>query len=191
MRTAALTAFALASLVAAPLAAAPWTIDKSHTSVTFSIDHLGFSLVSGQFREFEAQVDFDPENMEAATVTFTIAAASVDTNWDPRDKHIRSADFLDAEAHPEISFVSKSAAMTGPDTAEVTGDVTIKGVTREEVFTATVRQIGPSPFNPDSTIAGFIVEGELDRTDYGVDYGAPAIGATIPIRVNIEMSPQG
>lgn len=191
MRTAALTVFAFISLAAAPLAAAPWTIDKSHASVTFSVDHLGFSLVSGQFREFEAEVDFDPENMEATTVGFTIAAASVDTNWDPRDKHIRGADFLNVEAHPEISFVSRSVAMTGPDTAEITGDVTIKGVTREEVFTATLRQIGPSPFKPELTIAGFMVEGEIDRTDYGVDYGAPAIGATLPIRVNFEMSPQG
>ncbi|QIE55402.1 YceI family protein [Pikeienuella piscinae] len=186
------TAFAAAlTLTAAPLAAAPWTIDKAHTAVAFSVDHLGFSLVNGVFREFDATVDFDPENMETASVSFTIRAASVDTFWEARDKHLRSGDFLDVEAHPEITFTSKQVRLTGPNTAEITGDVTIKGETREETFVATLRRIGPSPFNPDIQIAGLAIEGEIDRTEYGVDFGAPAIGATIPIRIDTEISPAG
>lgn len=80
--SAAASAFAaIATFSATPLAAAPWAIDKSHTSVIFQVDHLGFSIVNGFFREFDATVDFDPENMETASVDFTIKADSVDTNW--------------------------------------------------------------------------------------------------------------
>ena len=178
-----------AALFAAPAFAQPWAIDKSHATVSFSVDHLGFSLTRGVFREFDAVIDFDPENMEAASVSFTIDAASIDTFWEARDNHIKGSDFLDVGAYPEIRFVSKAVRLTGDDTAEVTGDVTIKDVTREETFTATLRRIGPSPFNPEQTIAGFVVEGELDRTEYGVSYGAPAIGPAIPIRLDLEISP--
>lgn len=181
----------LSLLAAGPLAAAPWTIDKSHSSVAFSVDHLGFSNVHGVFRDFDATVDFDPESMETASVAFTIKADSVDTLWEQRDEHIRGADFLDTEAYPEISFVSRTVRLIDEDTAEVTGDVTIKGVTREEIFTAQLRKLGPSPFNPDSQIAGLVIEGAIDRTAYGVEFGAPAIGAMMPIRVEVEMSPAG
>lgn len=178
------------AFAAAPLSAEPWKLDKSHGHVTFSVSHLGFSETQGQFREFDAEIDFDPDNMETASVSFTIKADSVDTNWPARDKHIRSKDFLAVDENPEITFVSKSVRLTGSDTADVVGDVTIKGVTKEETFTATLKKIGPSPFNPDQTIAGFVVEGEIDRTDYGVVYGAPAVGAKVPLRIDVEISPK-
>lgn len=189
--TIAALAAGLSLLAAGPLAAAPWQIDKSHSSVAFSVDHLGFSNVHGVFRDFDAVVDFDPESMETASVAFTIQAGSVDTYWEARDEHIRGADFLDTESHPEISFVSKTVRLVDEDTAEVTGDVTIKGVTKEETFTAQLRKLGPSPFNPELQVAGLIIEGAIDRTAYGVDFGAPAIGVMMPIRVEVEMSPEG
>lgn len=192
MRLSVFPAFAAAALLAAtPLAAEPWKLDKSHAFVSFSVDHLGFSMVNGVFRNFDAVIDFDPENMEQASVSFTIDASSVDTLWEPRDEHIRGGDFLAVESHPEITFVSKSVRLTGPDTAEVVGDVTIKGETHEETFAATLRKIGPSPFNPDQTIAGIDVTGAIDRTKYGIGFGAPAIGATMPIHVGVEISPEG
>lgn len=189
-RFAAAFAATAAAASAAPLAAAPWIMDKSHAAVTFSVDHLGFSLVQGEFHEFDAVIDFDPDQIESSSVSFTIKAASADTNWEARDKHMRSPDFLDVETHPDITFVSKSVRLTGENTAEVVGDVTIKGVTHEETFEATLRKIGPSPFNPDQTIAGLAVSGEIDRTKYDVAYGAPAIGVVIPVRIDLEMSPE-
>ena len=182
---------AAATLLASPLAAEPWVVDKSHAHVSFEVSHLGFSTTQGVFREFDAQIDFDPENMETASVAFTIQSGSVDTFWEARDKHIRSADFLDADNHPEITFTSKSVRLIDDDTAEVVGDVTIKGVTNEETFTAQLLRLAPSPFNPDKTVAGFVVEGEIDRTKYGVAYGAPAIGVVMPVRVDLEISPAG
>lgn len=171
--------------------AEPWKIDKSHTAVTFSVAHLGFSLTQGFFREFDAEIDFDPDNIESASVKFSIKADSIDTNWPARDKHVRGKDFLDVSNHEFLTFESTKVRLTGSDAAEVTGNFTMRGETHEEVFTAKLSRIGPSPFNPQQTVAGFVVEGAIDRTKYGVSYGAPAIGGVIPIRIDMEISPAG
>ena len=191
MRRSALLAALLAAGLAAPALAEPHVLDKSHAHVKFAVDHLGFSTVHGQFREFDAEIDFDPENVEAARVRFVIQAASVDTLWAKRDEHIRGADFFDVANHPEIVFESTSVRKTGDDTAEVTGTLTLRGVSREVTFEARLNKLGPSPFDASRTIAGFTIEGEIDRTEFGVSYAAPAIGAVIPIRVELEMSPAG
>lgn len=188
-----LTSLALAAALvfAAPAAAnaAPYVLDKSHAHVTFTVGHLGFSTVHGQFRTFDANIDFDPDNVESTQVSFTIDAASVDTLWDARDKHIRGKDFLDAANHPQITFVTTSVAPTSSDSADVTGNLTMRGVTQEVTMQAKLNKLGPSPFNPNLTIAGFTVTGQIDRTAFGVSYAAPAISAIIPIRIDLEMSP--
>lgn len=189
-----LSAFALATSLAFGTTAAlaePYVLDKSHAHVKFEVDHLGFSSVHGQFRSFDANIDFDPGNVEATRVSFTIDAASVDTFWDARDKHIRSKDFFDVANHPTITFVTTSVVPTGADTADVTGDLTIVGVTHPVTLQAQLNKLGPSPFNPQKTIAGFTVTGEIDRTLYGITYAAPAIGTIIPIQIELEMSPKG
>lgn len=183
--------FLAAALATAPIAAtaAPYVLDKSHAHVTFSVDHLGFSSVHGQFRSFDATIDFDPGNVEATRVNFTIDAASVDTFWEARDKHIRSKDFFDVANHPTITFTTTSVTPTGAESADVTGDLTMRGVTKPITLKATLNKLGPSPFNPAKTIAGFTVEGEIDRTEFGVSYAAPAVSAIVPIRLEMEMSP--
>ena len=180
-----------ATLATSPIAAlaAPQVLDKSHAHVTFSVGHLGFSTVHGQFRKFDASIDFDPGNVEATSVSFEIDAASVDTFWEARDKHIRSKDFFDVTNHPKITFTSSAVTPTGPDTADVAGDLTLRGVTKPVVFKAILNKLGPSPFNPNQTIAGFTIEGEIDRTEFGVSYAAPAVSAIIPIKVELEISP--
>lgn len=182
-----------AAVAAAPLASAfaaePWRIDRSHAHVTFQADHLGFSMVQGQFREFDADILFDPDDIEATEITFTIQAASVDTLWPERDTHIRSSDFLNADDHPEITFVSTEVVQTGENTADVTGDLTIAGQTRPVTFNATLVKIGPSPFNPNLIIAGFVAEGEIVRADWGITFGGDAFAARVPVRVDLEMSP--
>ncbi|MEO0912636.1 MAG: YceI family protein [Pseudomonadota bacterium] len=179
------------ALAMAPLAglAAPWTVDKSHTQITFTVDHLGFSDTNGIFREFDAEVSFDPENIEATEVTFTIDASSIDTFWEARDNHVKNADFLNTSEHPNITFTSTAVEQTGDDTATVTGDLTILGVTQPVTFDAQLNKLGPNPFNPDLQVAGFTLTGEIDRTEFGMGFGAPAIGTVIPVTVNLEMSP--
>ncbi len=181
-----------AALSAAPLAvsAQDWVLDPSHTLVKFSVDHLGFSNVTGVFREFEADIAFDPDDINATQVTFVIEADSVDTFWDARDEHIRAEDFLDVANHPQITFVSTSVALDGDADAKITGDLTIKGVTQEVTLDAALNQIGANPFVPDQEIAGFTLTGEIDRTAFGVDFGAPVIGAVLPVTINVELVKQ-
>lgn len=186
------TKFFLAAAVAAtPFAAVaePWSLDPMHATINFSVDHFGFSDVHGQFRKFDGEIDFDPENVEATEARFVIDVASFDTNLVARDEHIMSADFLDVENFPEIVFVSQSVSQTGEDTADITGEMTVHGVTKTVVFFASLNKIGDSPFDPSQKIAGFTITGEIDRTEFGIDAYAPAIGAILPVTINFEMSP--
>ncbi len=102
---------------------------------------------------------------------------------------MRGADFLDVSNHPEITFVSTSVVKTGDNTADLTGDLTIRGVTKSITLKAVLNKLGPNPFNPEAQVAGFTLTGDVDRTEFGVNYGAPAIGATMPLTIHLEMGP--
>ena len=179
---------ALAAPFAAPAFANGWTLDKSHAHITFTADHLGFSLVHGQFRSFDADFVFDPENMAATEVAFTIDAASIDTFWAERDEHLRNADFLDVANHPTINFVSTQVTPTSDTTAEIAGDLTMLGETREVVFEATLNKLAPSPFNPNILVAGFSATGEIRRADFGMTFGGEAFATVIPVRIDLEIT---
>lgn len=179
------------ALTLSPLAAfAEWQVDPSHTSVTFEVSHLGYSTLNGRFNTIEPVVSFDPENISATEISFTIDATSIDTGWAERDGHLNGENFLNTGEHPQITFVSTSVTETGENTADVTGDLTLLGQTQEVVFAATLNQLGPFPFNPDMQIAGFTATGEIDRTAFGMGYGAPVIPAVIPVTVNLELTSQ-
>ncbi len=184
----------LATGLAAPAALAepkPYELDKSHTAVTFKVDHLGYSMTHGFFTQFDADILYDPEAPEDSSVTFTIDAASINTLWEARDKHLRGGDFLDVESHADIVFKSKSIEMTGDDTATLTGDLTILGNTNEETFEVTMRKSAPSPLPQlnGKVVTGFVIEGEIDRTEYGVTYAKGAIGNIMPVRIDLEIFP--
>lgn len=189
-----LTSLALAALISLPLTAPalaePYQVDKSHAFVTFTADHLGFSTVHGLFRDFDAEIDFDPSNVEATKLQFTIPTGSVETYNAARDDQLRSAAFFASDRFPVMVFRSTTVKPTGSDTAEITGMLTIRDVTKPINLQARLNQIGPSPFFPDITVAGFTVTGVIDRTEWGMSFGAPAIGAQIPIRIDLEMSPK-
>lgn len=181
-------AVAFAMVTAAPaVLAEPFELDKSHTAITFQIDHLGFSMTHGRFSEFDAEIDFDAEDPSKSSVVFTIDAPSIDTGWAKRDEHVRGPDFLSVEKHPEIVFTSTKIEKTGEDTATMTGDLTMNGKTNEETFEVTLRKMGPSPFGEKRLTAGFAAETTIDRTKYGISYGAGAIGNDVPVRVDLEI----
>lgn len=182
--------FALLSwLVAVPAQAVPYAVDKSHAHIAFMVSHLGFSMVHGQFREFDAQIDFDPGNVEATRLRFVVQTASVETFWEARDRDLRGKNFLNTDVYPTMMFDSSSVVPTGPNTAEVNGNLTLLGVTKPVTFQARLNKIGPSPFDPSLTVAGFSVTGQLDRRDWGMGFAAPAVGAIVDIRIDLEMSP--
>ena len=122
MRIQMLSAAALGLVLAGPALAEPepYVVDKSHAFVTFTVDHLGFSEVQGMFQEFDADIRLDPEAVETSSVRFVIDAASINTFWPERDKHIRGEDFLHVAEYPEIVFESTDITPTGGDTADVT-----------------------------------------------------------------------
>jgi len=187
-----LAALAFLAAMVQPLAAPaePYAIDKSHAFVTFEADHLGFSTVHGQFLDFDAEIDFDPSNVEATQVRFVIRTASVETYSKARDDQLRSPAFFASDRWPDMVFRSTSVRPTGADTAEIVGELTIRDVTLPIMLESRLNRIGPSPFFPDITVAGFTVSGVIDRTKWGMTFGAPAIGAEIPIRIDLEMSPR-
>ncbi|MEM6933100.1 MAG: YceI family protein [Pseudomonadota bacterium] len=174
-----------------PAQSAPYVLDKSHAHVTFTVDHLGFSTVHGQFREFDAEIQFDPDKVETSSVRFVINSASVDTFWEERDKHLRSKDFFNSDKFPEIVFESTAIVPNGADTAQVTGNLTMVGQTHEVMLDAKLNRLGPSPFDPSKTIAGFEITGVIDRSKFGINFAAPAVGVMIPVRIDLEISPEG
>ena len=165
--------------------ATPYKMDKAHAHLVFAVDHLGFSVVRGRFAEFDAEIDFDPDDPEAATINLKIETDSVTSFSNTRDKAIVSKSLLHADKHPMITFVSTEVELLDGNDAMVTGDLTIRGVTREESFKATMRRAGVNPLTMRDTV-GFAVEGKIDRRDYEMTWGVGAIGAIVDFNFDLE-----
>ncbi|HWL72183.1 MAG TPA: YceI family protein [Geminicoccus sp.] len=174
-----------APILAAP---APWAIDNSHTAITFTVDHFGYSTVHGFFRDFTGELSLDPEAPETSSVAFTIQADSLDTLFAKRDEHLKSADFLDVANFPTITFQSTKVEPEGDDSAKVTGDLTIKGVTKPVVLDVKLNKLEPSPMTKTDT-AGFTVTTVIKRSDFGVSAYVPAVGDELTVRIDTETSP--
>jgi polyisoprenoid-binding protein YceI len=179
----------LAALAALPLRAETYTIDPNHSEVTFQIRHI-VSQVRGRFNEFSGAVQMDPNNLPASSVEFHIKAASIDTNVADRDKHLRSADFFDAEKYPEIAFKSSSIQPAGKDTYNVTGTLTMHGVSKE--ITLPVQLLGQAKDPWGNTRAGFQTATTLNRKDFAIiwnkvlDNGGMMLGDDVKVEVNLE-----
>jgi polyisoprenoid-binding protein YceI len=159
----------LAALVAATpaFAAETYVVDKSHSDAIFTIRHL-MSRVTGRFDDIAGTINIDRAKPESSTVEFTIQATSIDTNDEGRDKHLRSADFFDVEKNPVISFKSTKMKATGKDTYDVTGQFTMRGVTKEITLPVTV--LGEMKDGRGTPKIGFETTTTLNRKDYGVNW---------------------
>lgn len=182
---------AAASLIALPLGftavqADSYKIDETHAHAAFSVTHLGFSTTYGQFKAIEGTFEFDEAAPEKSIVDVTIQTNSVDTANDARDEHVRGADFFDVEKFPTMTFKSTGVEVTGENTGNLTGDLTLLGVTKPVTLAVTFNKAGPHPFKKEITVAGFNATGELDRTDFGMNYASPVIGNTIPLIISVE-----
>lgn len=178
---------ALALLLALPAlaaaAATTYEVDPVHSTISFSVRHF-LTQVGGEFNDFGGTIVYDPDHPSASSVEFTVQATSLDTDNDRRDGHLRSPDFFAVEEHPTLTFKSKKVAGMGDDLA-VTGDLTIRGVTKE--VTVAVDVLGTM-----GEKAGFATEFEVDRNDYGVAWnravegGGTILGDDVEIRIDIE-----
>lgn len=189
MRTPSLAVLSLA-LVAGTASAETYNVDKTHSEVIFSVRHMGVSKVSGRFNDFSGTVTGDPAKADSAAVEFTIKAASIDTNDAGRDKHLRSADFFDVEKFPELTFKSSKITAKGQNQYDVTGTLTLHGVSKE--VTLPVTMAGPIKDPRGNEKVGFETTAKLNRKDYGVswnkalDAGGLVVSEEVQVTINLE-----
>lgn len=172
---------------AASAAVETYVIDPVHSSVGFTVRHL-FSQVPGSFTKFNGTLTVDRDNLENSSVEATIEIGSVNTAADKRDAHLKSPDFFDAAKFPTITFKSKSWKKTGADTYDVTGDLTIKDVTKSVVLAVKVLGFGPGMM-PNSAVSGWEGTTTLVRTDFGVNGPAmlgKAVGDEVKVTISVE-----
>ncbi|SFC25658.1 Polyisoprenoid-binding protein YceI [Bacillus sp. OV322] len=167
-----------------------WTVDDTHSSIEFSVKHMMIAKVKGNFNKFTAVLEADPADLTTASIEFTVDAASIDTRNEDRDNHLRSADFFKAEEYPTITFKSGEITKRDDNEYNVTGDVTLLGVTRKETFTVTFEGQGKDPWGNEK--AGFSAAGKIKRSDYGLTYnaaletGGMLLGDVITLTIDLE-----
>ena len=147
-----------------------YAIDPSHSSIGFVARHAVVTKVRGNFNEIEGTAQINGADLASSSVQVTLKTASVDTRSEQRDGHLRSGDFFDADTYPTITFVSTAVAAVSDDEVEVTGDLTIKDVTREIAFTLTYTGSAVDPFG--NTRAGFEGSVSVNRKDFGLTWNA-------------------
>ncbi|HLQ31143.1 MAG TPA: YceI family protein [Chloroflexota bacterium] len=147
-----------------------WTIDSSHSQVNFSARHMGIMTVRGHFNDIQATIDFNQDDFTASSVEASINAASLVTNDAKRDEHLRSADFLDVEKYPTITFKSTKIERAEHDRYRMTGDLTIHGVTRPVTLDVVYSGQIKDPWG--NARAGFSAETTIRRSDWGISFNA-------------------
>lgn len=176
---AALAAAAVTPALADPVA---YTIDAAHTQTTFQVDRFGFTTIFGAFTESEGTIWIDEANPANSRVEASVKTASLMAGDPTRDDHLKGARWLNVGANPVITFKSTKVSPTGKDTADVTGDFTLNGVTRSVVFKVKLNKIGVAP-GSNKPSAGFTITGEIDRADFGITVAPGLIGGKVGIRI--------
>lgn len=172
----------------ASFAQTTWTIDKAHSKVGFNVVHMAVSDVEGKFNDIDGTVVSKSEDFNGAEVTFTAKVASIDTDNEKRDGHLKSPDFFDAEKYPEITF--KGNLVKDGGKYKLKGDFTMRGVTKPVEFDVTY---GGVINHPRGTKAGFKISGQINRQDYGVAWankvpsGELVVSDTVDIVGKIEL----
>jgi polyisoprenoid-binding protein YceI len=172
------------------MAQTQWNIDASHSNVQFSVRHLVIAKVRGAFRSYRGTLELDEgDGLKLAKVDVSIDAGSIDTAEPKRDEHLKSSDFLDVAAHPTLRFQSRSIARQA-DRYRVTGDLTIRGVTRSVVLDAEFQGRGKDPWGGQR--AAFSARTSIDREDFGLTWNQAleAGGVLVGTKVEIEIEVQ-
>lgn len=169
-----------------------WNIDKSHSNVGFAVTHLIISEVTGQFKSFEGNIEFSKGDLSDANINFSIDVASITTDNEGRDKHLKSDDFFNAEKFPKITFIGKSIKKVEGKKFKLVGDFTMRDVTKsitlDVVYNGTIKD----PWG--NTKAGFKISGEVNRFDYNLKWnnlmeaGGAVVSKDVAISVNLELS---
>lgn len=193
MKKSLVSALTLALALPALAAAEPvvYKVDGDHSGISFSVRHF-VTNAPGRFKDFSGTIHHDKANPAASKVEFTVQAASIDTANDDRDKHLRSADFFDVEKFPTWTFTSTQVKALDNDTLEVTGDMTIHGVTKK--VTIPVDFLGTAK-TPNGEKAGYETQFTVNRKDFGIIWNrvmdaGPVLGEDVKVTINIEADRQ-
>ncbi|WGW02472.1 YceI family protein [Tropicibacter oceani] len=181
--------FAAALAATTPMAAfaeaTPYVLDASHSQVVFTYNHLGYSTTYGMFSGFDGQISWDKEDPAASSVTVSFPVRSMLTGWEERFAHFMSADFFDAADDEMVTFTSTAIEVTGETTANITGDLTLNGVTKPVVLAATLNQQGDHPM-AGKPWAGFDASATLVRSEFGLGMFAPYVSDEVQVMISIE-----
>ena len=181
-----------ASASPSPTTVTRWTLDPGHSAVGFSVRHLMITNVRGEFEKFRGNVTYDAADPEATRIEATIDVASLNTREVKRDADLRGGLFFDVENHPEMTFVSKTPRATGDGELEVTGDLTIRGITRE--VTLSVREIsGVQTDLRGNARIGATASTRIKRSDFGMTWnkaletGGVVVGDVVTISLDVSL----
>jgi len=171
-----------------------WAIDPSHSEVQFKVKHLVISTVTGQFNKFSGEIHADGDNFEGASAKFEADIDSISTNNADRDGHLKSADFFDAGSHPTLNFESTKFEKTGDNEFALTGDFTLRGVTKEVKLKAELGGIMTDPYG--QVKAGFEITGKISRKEFGLNWsavteaGGVVVGDEVKLALNVQFVKQ-
>lgn len=168
-----------------------WKIDETHSEIQFKVKHLVISTVTGKFKNFEGQLETDGDSFENAEVRFEADVNSIDTNNEDRDNHLKSDDFFNASEYPKLRFESDSFTPTGDNTYEVTGNLTIRDITREVTLQVVHGGTVEDPYG--QTKAGFEISGTINRKEFGLKWsavteaGSVVVGDEVKLNLNVQL----
>lgn len=168
-----------------------WTVDKSHSKVGFSVSHLVITDVEGFFKDYDAQITTDGDDFSKAKIDFTIKTASIFTDNNDRDNHLRADDFFNAEKYPAMTFKGKSMKKVGDKKYKLVGDLTIRDVTKQVELEVKYNGTVKDPWG--NTKAGFKVKGEINRFDYNlkwnkaIETGSLVVGKDVELVIDLQL----
>ncbi len=170
---------------------ATWKLDSAHSEVKFKVKHLVVSTLSGYFQSFEGTVESEKEDFSDARVSFEADVNSISTNNSQRDGHLKSPDFFNAEEHPKLTFKSTAISKKSGDEYELTGDLTIRGTTKEVKLNVTFN--GATKGMDGNPVAGFEITGKINRFDFGLQWnaltetGGLVVSDTVRLEIHAEL----
>lgn len=174
------------------MASSNWNLDKSHSSITFSVRHMMITNVRGSFNDFNANVTGDPADLTTATAEVVIDVNSIDTKDAGRDGHLKSPDFFNAELHPQIVFKSTGLRSKGGEDYELSGDLTIAGVTKSIKLDTEISGPAKDPWGNEKL--GVVANGTINRSEFGLTWNAALetggflVGDAIKIHIELELA---
>ena len=185
---------AITTLMAAGATAQVWNFDKNHSYIGFTAKHMVITTVPGKFEDYTGQINFDGKDFTTGSAEVTIQAASINTDSEKRDNHLRSSDFFDVAKYPTITFKSTKIERTEGNNFNMTGDLTIKGITKPVTLACTLNGLITDPYG--NTRAGFTATGMIKRHDFNIAWdnklkdGTFIVGEDILLDIQAELIKQ-